>query len=163
VYKPSKATIKRWRCLGTEKKGAQAESTVNNQKTEDDLKILLRILSIITTITSLIHLRDQVVYVWTTLDTIRIRSPTSCRVIWKFAYSIGRSTYNPHLPGGFSFLSTREYRVSGVTVSEHRCTTIRGVGRRVVVHWGSLVYIYLVDGQWRRFDFGSSWTSVSRG
>jgi hypothetical protein len=141
------------------------QSTVNNQNTEDDLKILLRILSILLflTITSLIYLRDQAVYVWTTLDTIRIRSATDCRVIWRFAYSVGRSTPNPHLPSGFSFLLTRQYQLPGVEVSEHRRTTIRGVGRRVAFQRGSLVYIYISDGNWRRFDFGRSWTSDSRG
>jgi len=46
VYKPSKTTIKRWRCSGTEKNKLKQQSTVNIQNTEDDLKILLRILSI---------------------------------------------------------------------------------------------------------------------
>jgi hypothetical protein len=139
------------------------QSTVNNQNTEDDLKLLLRNLSITYIITSLIHLRDQAIYVWTTLDTIRIRTSEDCRVVRKFAYSIGRSTPNPDLPSGFSFLSTREYRVPGATVSEHRCTTIGGVGKRVAFRRGSLIYIYLADGHWRRFDFGRSWTSESRG
>jgi hypothetical protein len=126
--------MKRWHCSGNEKNKLKQESTVNNQNTEDDLKILLTILSIFTKtiITSLMHLRDQAVYVWTTLDSIRIRSAESCRVIRKFAYSIGRSTFNPHLPNGFSLLSTREYRLPGVDVSEHLCVTIPGVGRRVV-------------------------------
>jgi hypothetical protein len=156
-------TIKSWHCFGDGRKKLKQQSTVNNQSTEDDLKILLRILSITTNITSLIHLRDQAVYVWTTLDTIRIRSAMSCRVIRKFTYSVGRSTFNPHLPNCFSFLSTREYRVPGVEVSEHRCTTIQGVGRRVVTRRGDLVCLYLGDGQWRRFNFGRSWTSDSRG
>jgi hypothetical protein len=46
AYKPSKATIKRWHCSGNEKNKLKQQSTVNNQNTEDDLKILLRILSI---------------------------------------------------------------------------------------------------------------------
>jgi hypothetical protein len=143
------------------KKEYQQQSTVNSQNTEDDLKILLRILSI--TITSLIHLRDQAVYVWTTLDTIRIRSAEECRVIRRFNYSIGRSTFNPHLPIGFSFLSTQRHRLFGTTVHQHRRVTIRGVGRRVAFRRGDLVYIYIGDGSWRRFDFGRSWTSESRG
>jgi len=150
-------------CRG--KKRHQQQSTVNSQNTEDNLKILLRILSIkkLSIISTLIHLRDQAVYVWTTFDTIRIRSATSSQVIRKFAYSIGRSTFNPHLPNGFSFLSTREYRLPGVEVSEHRRVTLRGVGRRVAFRRGSLVYIYIGDRLWKRFNFGRSWTSDSRG
>jgi hypothetical protein len=37
------------------------------------------------------------------------------------------------------------------------------VGRRVAFRRGSLVYIYIDDGLWRRFDFGRSWTNDSRG
>jgi len=115
------------------------------------------------TISSLIHLRDQAIYVWTTLDTIRIRSATDRRVIRRFDFSIGRSLFNPHLPSGFSFLSIRDYRLSGVEVSDHWHTTIQGVGRRVAIRRGSLVFIYLGDGEWRRFDFSRSWSSELRG
>jgi hypothetical protein len=156
-------TIKRWHCSCNEKNKLKQQSTVNNQNTKDDLKILLRILSITTNITTLIHLGDQAVYVWMTLDTIRIRSPEDCRVIQQFAYSVGRSTFNPHLPSGFSFLSTREYQLPGAEVSEHQRTTIRGVGRKVAIRRGSLVFIYLGDGTWKRFDFGHSWNCESRG
>ena len=45
AYKPSKATIKRWHCSGNEKNELDQQSTVNIQNTEDDVKILLRILS----------------------------------------------------------------------------------------------------------------------
>jgi hypothetical protein len=105
---------------------------------------------------TLIHLRDQAVYVWTTLVTIRIRSATDCPFIQKLAFSVGRSTFNPHLSGGFSFLSTREYRLPGVEVSEHWRVTIQGVRRGGAFQQGSLVFIYLGDGQSRRFDFGRS-------
>jgi hypothetical protein len=37
------------------------------------------------------------------------------------------------------------------------------VGRRVAVRQRSLVFIYLGDGHWRRFDFGRSWTCGTRG
>jgi hypothetical protein len=86
VYKPLKMTINRWHCSSNEKNQLKRHSTVNNQNTEDDLKILLRMPSITTNITTLIHLRDQAVYVWTTLDTVQIRNPESCRVIRRFAF-----------------------------------------------------------------------------
>jgi hypothetical protein len=140
------------------------QSTVNIQNTEDDLKILLRILSkLLYIISSLIHLRDQAVYVWTTLDTIQILSATDSGVFRRFADAIGRSASNSHLPCSFSFLSTWQYWLRGVEVSEHRRITIWGVGRRVADRWGCLVFIYLGDGNWRRFDFGRSCSSESRG
>jgi hypothetical protein len=74
--------------------------------------------------TSLIHLHDQAVYVWTAFNTVRIRSPESCRVIRWFAFSVGRSTFNPHLTSGFTFVSNREYRLPGDEVAELRRTTI---------------------------------------
>jgi hypothetical protein len=46
AYKPSKTTIKRWHRSGHEKKKLKQQSTVNNQNTEDNLKIFLRILYI---------------------------------------------------------------------------------------------------------------------
>ena len=45
VYKPSKTTIKRWHCRGNEKNKLKQQSALNIQITEDNLKILLRILS----------------------------------------------------------------------------------------------------------------------
>ena len=93
----------------------------------------------------------------------RRRSATDWCVIRQFAFSVGSSTFNPHLPSGFSFLSTREYRLPGVEVSEHWRTTGRGVGRRVAIRRGSLIFPYIADGNWRQFNIGRSWTSDSRG
>jgi len=112
------------------------------------------------TITTLIHLRDQATYVWSTSDTIRTRSASSCRTIRRTAFSVGRSTFNPHLLCGFSFLRTREYRLPGVVVHEHQRITIRGVGRRVVTRRGSLIFLYVGDGLWRRLNLESSCSSV---
>jgi len=82
VYRPSKTTMKRWYCSGNEKKNLRQQATLNIQNTEDDLTMLLRILSIILFIISstiLIHPRDYAVYAWTQVDTIRVRTETSCR------------------------------------------------------------------------------------
>jgi len=46
VYKPLKKTNKKWHCSGNEKIKLKQQSTVNIQNTEDDPKILLRILYI---------------------------------------------------------------------------------------------------------------------
>jgi hypothetical protein len=164
VCKPSKTTIKRWHCFGDEKESKKQQSKVNNQNTKDDLKIFLRILSTLPlNISSLIHLCDQGFYVWTTVDTIPLCSATNSCVIRRSSYSIGRSTLNPHLRSGFSFLSSREYQLPGIEISEYQRTSIRGVGRRVAFRRNSPTYLYVSDGNWRRFDFGRSWTSVSRG
>ena len=68
----------------------------------------------------------------------------------------GRSWFDPHLPGRFSLLRTREYRLPGLEVSEHRRITIRGVGRRVAGRGGSLIFLYAGEGLWRRFDLARS-------
>jgi len=60
VYKPSKMTIKRWHCSGNEKNKLEQQSTVNIQNTEEDLKILLRILSI-KTLSNLLLLSTYVI------------------------------------------------------------------------------------------------------
>jgi hypothetical protein len=78
VYKPLKTTIMRWHCSGNEKNKFKQQSTVHNQNTDDVLKLPLRILSMTTNITTLIHLHDQAADVWAILDTVRIRTPESC-------------------------------------------------------------------------------------
>jgi hypothetical protein len=113
-------------------------------------------------ITTLIHLRDQVTYVWSTSVAIWIHSATDCHVIRRTTYSAGQSWFNPHLPRCYLFLRIREYRLPGVQVSNHWTTTIRGVGRRVVARWGSVIILYMGDGNWRRFDLDHSWTSDLR-
>jgi len=42
VYKPSKMTIKRWHCSGNGKNKLKQQSAVDNQNTQDYLKIFLR-------------------------------------------------------------------------------------------------------------------------
>jgi hypothetical protein len=136
------------------------QSTVNNQNTEDDLKLLLRILYMTTNISTLIHLCDQATYVWLTLLKVRIHSGTNCCTIRRVTLLPGRSVFNPHIPHGFSFLRTREYRSPGLEISEHWVCTIRGVGRRVVARQGSSIFLYEGDSLWRCFDLGYSCRTV---
>jgi len=124
--------IKRQHCR--RKKGEASREKHSTQSTEDDLKILLRILSISTyIISSLINTRDWAFYVWTSLHTCRVRTSTDCRVLRQSSLSVGKGPFNPHLPGGFTFLRTREYRLAGVQILDLRRFTIRGVFRGVVV------------------------------
>lgn len=104
-----------------------------SEKTNDDLPILFRTLGIFAIITSLVHLRDQAMYVFSTIDTIRISSATSCCAIWRVTFSVGQSSVNPHLPSGVSFLGTREYLLPGVMALQHRRWAMSGVSRLVVV------------------------------
>ena len=85
-------------------KGKEASCEKHStQSTEDDLKILFRIISIIT-ITSLIHIRDYPLYAWTQIHTIRVHNATSCRDFRQSSLQFGRAPLNPHLPSGFTFL-----------------------------------------------------------
>jgi hypothetical protein len=70
--------------------------------------------------------------------------------------------FNPHLPSGFLFLRTQEYQLPGIEVLEYGRATIRGVGRRVVARWGDLIFLYIGDGNWRRFNLGSSCVTVQK-
>ena len=127
---------------------------VNIQNTEEDLKILLRILSdTLFTISSqdLLSTRDYALYAWTQIHTIRVRTATSCRVVRQPSLQFGRAVFTPHLSSGVSILRTGEYRLPGVEVSSHRFITIRGVFRGVVVQRRNAVYVYLGDGLWRRY------------
>jgi hypothetical protein len=131
----------------------QQQSPVNSQNTEDDLNILLKILSIPNSIiTSLINLCEWPLYAWTSLYTCRIRTATESRLVRQSSCSIGRGAFNPHLESGFSFLRVREHRVPGAQISEYRETTIRGIFRGVVIRRRSLIYLHTGDDCWKRYD-----------
>ena len=124
------------------------------QNTEEDLEILLRILSItLFKISSheIVSTRDYAFYAWTQIHTIRVRTTSNCRVIRQPSLQFGRATYNPHLSSGVTFLRTREYRLPGVEISSHGAVTIRGVFRGVVIQRADAVYVHLGDGCWRRY------------
>jgi len=107
VYKPLKTTIKRWHCSGNEKNKLKQQSTVNIQNTEDNLKILLRILSqnkLPITSTSIIHLCDYTLYAWTQIDPIRVRTANGSGTFRRSSLQFGKAPFNPHLPGGYTFL-----------------------------------------------------------
>jgi len=130
----------------------QQQSTVNSQNTEDDLKILLRILSIFHTLTSLINTRDWAFYAWTLLHTCLVCTATENRVFLQSSYSIGRGWFNQHPPGGFSFLRVREYRVPSAAIWEHQRISVRAMFWVLVVWRRGFSFFYLGDGNWRRYD-----------
>jgi len=124
--------------------------------TKDDLTILLRILSISTfIITSLINTCEWAFDVWISLHTSRVRTATDSRVSREITPSVGRGPFNPHVPGGFSFLRTREYWLPGAQISEHKRFNIRGVLQSVVIERRGLIFIHLGDEHWRRFDLAA--------
>jgi len=133
-------------------KGINQQSNIQN--TEEDLKILLRILSItLFNISSqqILSTRDYAFYAWTQIHTIRVRTATSCRVFRQSSLQFGRATFNPHLSSGVSFLRTGRYRLHGAEVSSDRAITIRGVFRGVVIQRGNVIYVYRGDGLWHRY------------
>jgi len=103
-------------------------------------------------ITSLIHTRDWVLYAWTSILTSRVHTAEDCQESQQFAFRIGRAPVNPHLDCGFLFLSTQEYQLPGGEISQHRPFTLGGIFRGVVVRQWNLVFIYIGDGLWPRFD-----------
>jgi len=91
---------------------------------------------------------------WTQTYTIRVRTSADCRVVRQSSVQFARAQFNPHLPSGFLFRAVREYRLPGVTVSEHRFVTIEGVFQGPVVRRGSLILVNRGDGLWYRFRSG---------
>ena len=154
MYKPSKATIKRWHCSSNEKNKLKQQSAVNIQNTEDDLKILLRILSINTfTITSLIHLRDYTSYAWTQVDTISVRTPEERQTFRRSYCSTGRARFNPHLPCGVAFCHQYQYRLPSTSIHIYKVITLRRIFRRLVASRGGLVVGFEeATGNWSQID-----------
>jgi len=93
-----------------------------------------------------------VLYAWTSVHTSRVRTATESREFRQVAFRVGRARPNPHLRCGFTFLSTREYRLPGAEIHQHRRFTLRGVFRGVVVRRGNLIFVYIGDGNWHRFN-----------
>jgi len=118
---------------------------LNVQNTEEDLKILLRILCItLFKISSqdLLSTRDYSLYAWTQIHPIRVRTASSCQVVRQPSLQFRRGTFNPHLSSGVTFLRTREYGLPGAEIASHRTITIRGIFRGVVIQRRDAVYIY---------------------
>jgi hypothetical protein len=59
---------------------------------------------------------------------------------------------NPHLRCGVLFLSAREYRLPGAEISQSRRVTLQGIFRGVVIRRRSLIFLYIGDGRWHRFN-----------
>ena len=164
MYKPLKLTIKRWHCSSNEQNTLQQQSTVNNQNTEDDLLILLRILSITNfTITSLLSLGDLAYYVWTSSNTIRVCFATSCRNLRQSSLRIPGAPPIPYLSNRWLFLRTRWYQLPGAEVSQHRVVTLRRIFLRTGWLTGKLC---LPIRRWQtlgEISFGSSCKSGTSG
>ena len=91
-------------------------------------------------------------YAWTSVYTSRVRTATESGEFRQIAFRVGRAQCNPHLRCGVTFLSAREYRLPGAEIHQHRRFTLRGVFRGVVVRRRSLIFVYIGDGNWHRFD-----------
>jgi hypothetical protein len=92
------------------------------------------------------------VYAWTSVHTNLARTATGCRELWQLAFGIGQALFNPQLHCGFLFLSDREYQVPGAEISQYRRFTHEGIFRGVVVRRGNLIFVYIGDSWWCRFD-----------
>jgi hypothetical protein len=84
-------------------------------------------------IASLIHIRDWAVIAWISLYTSQICIAEGGQEFRQLAFRIARAPFNSHLCCGLWFLSTREYRLPGVVISQHRSLTLRGIFPGVVV------------------------------
>ena len=143
--------IKRWHCSSNENNNLKQQFTVNNQNTKDDLKILWRILS-----SNLDNYFSSII-TWLGNQCMDLNWHDRSMLfnkLWSLSaicFSIRTGPFNPHLPCGISFLRTRDYRMLGVEISQHRCTTIQGIIQGVVVRQGSWVFVYTRHRIWRWF------------
>jgi hypothetical protein len=93
-----------------------------------------------------------VLYAWTSVHTSRVRTATESREFRQVAFRIGRAPFNPHLRCGVSLVSTREYRLPGAEIHQHRHFTLRGIVRGLVFRRRSLIFVYIGGGYWHRFN-----------
>ena len=144
----------RQHCCGMKYRASSKKHST--QSTEDDLEILSRILSIFTIInSSLINTRDWAFYVWTSLHTCRVHTAPDSQIFGQFTLSVRRGPFNPHLLADFTFLPTREDQLPSAQISEYLCVAIRGVFRGFFVRRRRLIFVYLGDGHWRRFELAA--------
>jgi hypothetical protein len=152
VYNPSKPTIKICHCSGNGKRSISrnAQSTVRTPKTI--LKYCPEFYLYFTKHYFSHTHWDWALYAWTSLHACRVRIARESPVLRQSSLSLGRGPFNLHLPGGFSFVRVWEDRVPGAITSEYRLTTVWGIFRGLVVSWRSLIFFYLGESLWRRYD-----------
>jgi len=155
VYKPSKTTTKRSHCSDNELNKLKQQSTVNSQNTADDLKILLRILSIINIfiISSIIHLCDYALYAWTLVDTISIRTPQARRTFRRTHCSSGWASFDRHISSGLACCHLYRYRLPWTSIHIYRDISLRRIFRRSVVSGTGIIYGFEEStGNWSQID-----------
>ena len=133
---------------------AQAAIHSQHRSTEDDRKILLRILSIKNfIISSLIHLRDYALFAWTQVDTISVCTTEASQTFQRTYCSSGRASFNPHILSGLAFHHLYWYQLPCTLILMYRVITHRRVSRGLVVSGGGLVYgFYVATGDWSQID-----------
>lgn len=80
---------------------------------------------------------------------------TDCLVLRQSSGASERGPFDLHLPGGFSFLPTWEYLVPGAQRSAHHRITIWGIYRGLVIRCRGLIYVYIIIGLWRRYNYAA--------
>jgi len=104
-------------------------------------------------ITSLNDTRDWALYAWTSLYSSWVRNVEGCRKFRQLAFRIARAPFNPQLWFNFSSLSDAEYRLPGAEISQHHHFTLGGMFPVVIRPMNRLIFGYIGDDQWHRFDF----------
>jgi len=111
---------------------------------EEHLKISLRILStLLSKITSLIHLSEYTLYVFVETHMFSVRTSTGRRNFRRSYYVLQRAGLNPHLPHTFAISDYRRLQIRHAQVHHYRCLTFRRVVWRATLDWrGRVVSSY---------------------
>jgi len=134
-------------------KHAQPAIQSQHRSTEDDLKILFRILFYLTLfkITSLLCNHDFVLYAWTQIDTIWICTAEERWILWRLYVHFRWGKFNPYLPSGSSLLTLLRNLLPWTLILIYQDTTIWRVFQPGFISRRGVVYEQ--DGNingWRR-------------
>jgi len=111
---------------------------------EEHLKILLRILPIITKITALFHLHEYALYEFMQTNTFSVRTPEGGRNFRRSNPIIQWAGFSPHPPKGFIVGHNQWGWILGAEVHHCRCVALRRVVWRATLDGqGTVVSTYL--------------------
>jgi len=150
-HRAQRMPIERQHCCCDALDKLKQQSTVNTEAPKTIIKYYLQFSLI--TMTFLIHLRDQVLHVWSQVDTIPGRNIEERRTRRQSDFAVGRSTFNPPICIGSTFRALQQYQLPGSGVLVYRVVTIRRILWKVAP-WGRSVIFGLLLGSncWERLS-----------
>jgi len=114
--------------------------------TEDDLKILVRILSFKPfKITSLLHAHDVSLYVCIQIVTFSIRAAEESHILQRFDCLFGWTSFNPHLLSNQTVRGYERYLLRPTSICVYRVNTLWRVFRRSFLSRSGVIFTQTND------------------